>query len=143
MNRPRVNAATARQVADLYTALWDKTPPLATGAQRDASAKARATAQQHGWPPPLSWDDIDTDPDPDPHPPPTTTDNDIDEIAVERAVAGDGVRLAHLNAAEQAEVIRRLTEGGKSLRDIAEQLATTTRTVSRRRSRNNSSISAA
>lgn len=57
----------------------------------------------------------------------------FDEIAVERAVAGDGIRLEHLTAAEQAEVVRRLTERGKSIRDIATQLATTTRTVSRRR----------
>ncbi|MCR8526421.1 hypothetical protein NPM17_26380, partial [Escherichia coli] len=61
-----------------------------------------------------------------------TTDN-IDEIAIERALAGDGVRLEHLTVAEQDEVVRRLTERGKSIRDIAQQLATTKRTISRRR----------
>ena len=67
------------------------------------------------------------------------TVDDLDEIAIERALAGDGVRLEHLTPAEQDEVVRRLTERGKSIRDIAEQLATTKRTISRRRA----SISAA
>ena len=44
-----------------------------------------------------------------------------------------GMRLEHLTIAEQNEVVRRLTECGKSIRDIADQLATTKRTVSRRR----------
>ena len=57
----------------------------------------------------------------------------LDEIALELALAGDGVRLEHLTPAEQHEVIRRLTERGQSIRDIADQLATTKRTVSRRR----------
>ena len=48
-------------------------------------------------------------------------------------LAGDGLRLEHLTLAEQNEVVRRLTERGKSIRDIADQLATTKRTVSRRR----------
>ncbi|MDX6432336.1 MAG: hypothetical protein QOE54_4702, partial [Streptosporangiaceae bacterium] len=46
---------------------------------------------------------------------------------------GDGIRLDDLTAAEQAELVRRLTERGKSIRDIADQLATTKRTVTRRR----------
>ncbi|TQN43707.1 hypothetical protein FHU33_3169 [Blastococcus colisei] len=57
---------------------------------------------------------------------------DLDEIAIERALAGDGVRLEHLTPTEQDEVVRRLTEHGKSIRDIAQQLATTKRTISRR-----------
>ena len=128
-----VRASTARAVADLYERLWDQQPPTATIAERAAAAKARARAQHNGWPPPLGWDDIDTDPEPDPTTPSAMNDDDIDEIAVERGVAGDGIRLEHLTPAEQAEVVRRLTERGKSIRDIAAQLATTTRTVSRKR----------
>lgn len=130
MNRDTINAATARQIADLYDLIWDQPAPHATATQRTASTKARAHAQQRHWLPPLGWDDIDTDPDPGP---PQDYADDIDDIAVERAVAGDGISLEHLNPAEQAEVVRRLTERGKSIRDIADQLATTTRTVSRRR----------
>jgi hypothetical protein len=134
MTGARVTARTAQLVSDLYEQTWDTAAPHATDAQREASAAVRAMAAEHGWRPPLAWDDIDADPDPDPHAPAAKPDpNDIDEIAVERAVAGDGIRLDDLTHAEQAEVVRRLTERGKSIRDIADQLATTKRTVSRRR----------
>lgn len=42
-----------------------------------------------------------------------------------------------LNVAEVDEVVRRLTGRGHSLREIAQQLRTTSRTVSRRRHRLN------
>jgi IS30 family transposase len=57
----------------------------------------------------------------------------IDEIAVERALAGDNISYDDLTAVEQHEVIRRLSAHGTSIRDIAAQLGTTKRTVSRRR----------
>jgi hypothetical protein len=134
LRRASVYASTAHQVNALYERLWDTTPLHATKAQRAASAQARAHAQRHRWRPPLGWDDIDTDPEADPDPDAAAAAaEDIDEIAVDRAVAGDGVRLDDLTPAEQAEAVRRLTERGKSIREIADQLATTTRTVSRRR----------
>jgi DNA-binding NarL/FixJ family response regulator len=52
---------------------------------------------------------------------------------VERALAGDGVFYDDLTSAEQEEVVRCLTARGASIRDIAVQLSTTKRTVSRRR----------
>lgn len=68
------------------------------------------------------------------HPAPECVDEEIDEIAIERAVSGrHRVRLYDLTPAEQDEAVRRLTERGKSIRDIAEHLATTERTISRRR----------
>lgn len=82
---------------------------------------------------PMAWDDIDTDPDPRHHTQRADTEGHLDEIAIERALAGDGVRLEHLTSAEQDEVVRRLTIRVKSISDIAQQLATTKRTVSRRR----------
>ena len=45
--------------------------------------------------------------------------DDLHEIAMERTLAGDGVRLEHLTLAEQHEGVRRLSERGKSIRDIA------------------------
>ena len=57
----------------------------------------------------------------------------MDEIAVERALAGDHVTYDDLTAVEQEEVVRRLTARGSSIREIAAQLGTTKRTVSRRR----------
>jgi len=134
MTSNAVTAHTARRVTTLYQRLWNIQPPPATTAQRAAIDAARARAARHGWRPPLAWDDIDTDPDP--HPPNQVDDakgDYLDEIALELALAGDGIRLEHLTPAERHEVIRRLTERGKSIRDIADQLATTKRTVSRHR----------
>lgn len=124
-----VQVQTAQRVSALYDQLWDTSPT-----RTSASDEARVIAAEQGWLPPLAWDDIDTDPDPDPSTPNAKPDpDDLDEIAIERAVAGDRIRLAELTPAEQAEVVRRLTERGKSIRDIADQLATTKRTISRRR----------
>ncbi|MDT0262301.1 hypothetical protein [Jatrophihabitans lederbergiae] len=130
-----VTARTAKQVRDLYNRLWNVRPPQHTSAERAAVEAARTAAAQRGWLPPLVWDDIDSDPDPDPYKRDQASAGaaDIDGIAIERAVAGDGVRLDQLTPAEQAEVVRRMTERGKSIRDIATQLSTTRRTVSRRR----------
>jgi hypothetical protein len=128
-----VTAQTAQDVSALYEQLWNLRPPQSTDDQRAAADAARAFAAERGWRPPLAWDDIDTDPDPQHHTERVETDGDLDEIAIERALAGDSVRLEHLTAAEQDEVVRRLTERGKSIRDIAQQLATTKRTISRRR----------
>jgi DNA-binding NarL/FixJ family response regulator len=108
-------------------------PPQATSEQRAAAGAARAHAAAHGWLPPLAWDDIDTDPTP---PAPTAQPSrrdDIDEIAVERALAGDHITYDDLTPFEQQEVVRRLSARGTSIRDIAAQLGTTKRTVSRRR----------
>ncbi|RZU31034.1 hypothetical protein BKA19_0678 [Blastococcus saxobsidens] len=133
MQSASVTAQTAQHVNDLYEQLWNLRPPQSTDDQRAAADAARAFAAERGWLPPLAWDDIDTDPDPQHHTEHAETDDDLDEIAIERALAGDGVRLDHLTPAEQKEVVRRLTERGKSIRDIAQQLATTKRTISRRR----------
>ncbi|WP_375502668.1 helix-turn-helix domain containing protein [uncultured Jatrophihabitans sp.] len=131
----RVTIRTAEQVRALYDCLWDLRPPQDNSAARAAAGAARALAVQNGWLPPLAWDDIDNDPDPDPqHPDPLPAGvDDLDEIAIERAVIGDGIRLEQLTPAEQEEVVRQLTERGKSIRHIAGQLSTTKRTVSRRR----------
>lgn len=126
-----VTARTAADVAHLYEQLWNTRPQADTPRARRAIADALAKAAQHHWLTPLAWDDIDHDPEP---PTPTPDDSeDIDEIAVDLVLAGHGIRLSQLTPAEQDEAVRLLTERGKSVRDIAEQLATSTRTVSRRR----------
>jgi hypothetical protein len=132
MTSASVTARTAQDVAELYERLSYTSPPRGRCEQRAAADTARAHAVAQGWLPPLAWDDIDTDPTPEPTagtPPP----DDVDEIAIERALAGDGVGYDNLTSAEQQLVIRHLTERGRSIRDIATQLATTKRTVSRRR----------
>jgi len=46
-----------RQVAAAYDLLWDQPPPAITARDRELAAAARATADRHGWPPPMAWDD--------------------------------------------------------------------------------------
>lgn len=54
---PRVSAATAIQVRDLYDKLWNTPPPARTVQERRSIAVARRTAAANGWVPPLAWDD--------------------------------------------------------------------------------------
>jgi hypothetical protein len=130
MARDRVTVATERAVATLFEQLWDKRPDTADPLTRPLAETTRAEARRRGWIPPLGWDDIDGDPRP---PVPREEPCDVDEIAVERALARDGVALRDLNAQEQALVIGALTKRGRSIADIADGLTTTARTVSRRR----------
>jgi DNA-binding NarL/FixJ family response regulator len=133
MTGASVTARTAHEVASLYQRLWSSSPPLATDEQQAAADAARAYAEAQGWLPPLAWDDIDTEATPPAPPAEVVRRNDIDEIAVECALAGDGVVYDDLTAAEQEQVLHRLSERGRSIRDIAALLGTTKRTVSRRR----------
>lgn len=123
--RQKINAATADRVRDLYDQL-SMVVPVGNSADR-----AKRYAQQRRWAPPLAWDD-DTIDDP------ATRSNrgygpveGFDEIALERAMAGEPVRLTK---AETAEVVRRLTDDGHSAADIAARLNLSSRAVVRWRS---------
>jgi hypothetical protein len=133
MTGESVTARTAHDVATLFEQLWNNRPPRTTSEQRAAADAARVHAAARGWLPPLAWDDIDTDPTPPSATASASQRNDMDEIAVERALAGDHITYDDLTKVEQQEVIRRLTARGSSIRNIAAQLGTTKRTVSRRR----------
>lgn len=61
---PRVQVATARKVADLYDRLWSTPPTAAHRWERGGIARAKNVARQHGWAPPMAWDD-DTIDDPE------------------------------------------------------------------------------
>jgi integrase len=131
MARTRVTVATAEQVRELYEQLSGTPPDESTpSAARDAE-HARNLARQNGWPAPLAWDDIDTDPEP-PRPDDTRAAiDDLDiEVAIERVTAGEHVQLT---PRERNEVIRRLTQRGHSLEQIAGYLGVCSRTVSRTR----------
>ncbi len=132
MTGPSVSARTAHEVVSVYERLWNATPPLATSEQRATADAALAHAAAQGWPPPLAWDDIDADPTPPASTAGPCRRDDIDEIAVERALAGDHISYDDLTSVGQQEVVRSLSARGTSIRDIAAQLDTTKRTVSRR-----------
>jgi hypothetical protein len=126
----RVTVGTQSAVSALYEQLWDARPDVFGGPARVIAESARAESRRRGWAPPLAWDDIDADREPPSAPP---DPRHVDEIAVERALARDGITLGDLNSAEQAIVISALSGRGHSLSDIADALTTTARTVSRRR----------
>lgn len=104
--RGQVSAATARAVADLYDELWDQAPPEGTRRERIASARARRTAAERGWAPPLAWDDAAID----------------DPLA---APAQGWQRKARRSPAELAAEARDLMSMGLSRRDAAERLGVT------------------
>lgn len=128
-----VTADTAVRVAAVYERLWDSRPDQSSPSSRAAANAARAHAREHGWPPPLAWNDIDTDPAPPDAGNPANLDIDLDEIAIERAMAGD--HCVRLTAAERIEAVHRLSARGRSIATIAELLSTSKRTVSRHRRR--------
>lgn len=99
---------TARAIAAIYDEL---------AARRGPSARAALDARQRGWQPPLAWDD-DTIDDPTAEPN-VSCPVDIDEIAVERAIAGGRVRLTRT---ERDHVIRVLAAAGHDDAEIARRL---------------------
>jgi hypothetical protein len=152
ISRHRVRYATARRVAGLHTQLaapWPPPDPSQPSENRTTGQSSHA-CRTPGVPADMPVADIrrtlaaarhtdtvlettaehtngegDVDED--------YVDEDyVDEVAVLRAIEGSPVRLT---AREQLEVIDRLTERGRSLRDIAAVLRTSPRTVSRRRAR--------
>lgn len=128
LDAAQVTAGTAAAVRHLYERLETTAPTHGSAADRAAARACRQEAMRCGWLPPLAWDDIDTDPTPTP---PVATEDAVDDVAVERAAAGDS--SVALTAAEELEVVRRLTQGGRSTRQIAELLDTSSSTIARRR----------
>lgn len=122
---PTVHRDTAAAVAAVYEQLSMTVGP---------SQYNRTLAAGRGWAPPLAWDDDRID-DPAGRPRRSggralTKGKAFDEIAIERAMAGDRV---HLTPTERTEAVRRLTDRGLSLSQAAERLGTTKRSVSRHR----------
>jgi len=110
---PRMHVDTAARVATLYAQLSDVRGP---------STVTRRRAERADWPPPIAWDDDMID-DPLAQPwdnkEPLSTDV-IDEVAVERAMRGEAVRLT---TAEKAVVVHRLlARPGSSVTSVAHHL---------------------
>lgn len=128
--RPTAHAGHVRAVAALYDELWDQAPPETNKWAKVAAARSRRRAAEAGWAPPVAWDD-DTIDNPDASP---ADDIDgepgVDEMAVERAIAGDKVPLTRT---ERQEVVKRLAWEGLSDGQIARRAHVTTKTVLRDR----------
>lgn len=125
MKRPHVSVRLHRQVAALYEELWSIEPPRGDSHDEAAYVRAVGYARERRWLPPLAWDDIENDEEP---PVPDAEDQDLDEVAIELACSGEGVRLS---AAERRSAVTILNGRGLSDRAIAERLRVTDRTVLR------------
>lgn len=101
---------THRRIVYLYEALSGTPGP---------SQRSRAIAATRGWATPLAWDDIDID-DPDARPDPGADGVDtIDEVVVERILAGDGTPAHAATPAERHAVVTAWTAAGRSLASLA------------------------
>lgn len=111
-HRRKVFTGTAERVDRLYRELHHIPGP---------SRKAATHAAERGWP---SIDDLE-------YGPLTGADSTIvDQVAIERALAGDQVTLTR---EERRQVVATLTDAGESSRQIAEKIGVTRRSVVRHR----------
>lgn len=121
-----ITAAGARTIVTVYDRLWLTEPPQATPQQRAMAQRSRRLATRNRWAPALAWDDIDTDPVVPTVDAPST--DPLDEIAIELALAGRGVRLT---PGERRACVRVLHAKRWSDDAIAGQLRCAARTVER------------
>lgn len=107
-DRTYVYSATAHRVEQVYDRLCMTVP------SGPWAARNRRMAARKGYAPPLAWDDID---DPAEIPSGVTEPVAIDEVVVERILAGDVTVRATL--AERRQVCRRWHASGRSLAELA------------------------
>lgn len=103
-----VTRATHEQVAAVFDSLVSAQPELTWVRRRTKSIAARK-----GFLPPAAWDDIDNDPVP-----PAAEPVDMDEVVVDRILAGDRLEAT---PAEKAEVVRRWLAAGRPLAHLEAQ----------------------
>lgn len=119
----RVRRVTHDRVAYMYDRLWHVTP---TGRYQARSERHAARA---GWAAPWQWDGLNMD-DPNTAPHPPVPADGIDEIAVERYMAGTLRQRPNINATpERVEAVRRLAAYGYSDREIGQRVGMTATNV--------------
>jgi hypothetical protein len=101
---------TAAKIAEVYNELWDKPGP---------SKWTRTWARNQGYLPPLAWDD-DTIDDPAAWANETAEAAVLDEVAVERFIAGD-IDWRALTVPERIEAGTRMQRDGISRNEIHER----------------------
>lgn len=115
LQRPTCGASTALRVRRLYDEMLHQLPPETTRAERQVASAARNYAARRGWRPPMWWDVDDLDV----VEPVVDEDEIVDEVAVERFVAGDDVALTGI---EKQAAARELFSLGHSMAGIARRL---------------------
>lgn len=124
-----VTAATARKARALYDELWDKVPPHVEWRDKISYNRSLNLAKSRGWVPPMAWDDVDTDPEPYGNAAAEPDDDVLDEVLVERLMAGrariesqrGGVRGGS-TPPELVEAVTRLHARGLNDSEIGERV---------------------
>lgn len=120
-HRPEITVAHDKAIRALYAEWSMQLPPANEWRDKIAAARSRHYAEAHGWLAPLAWDDEALD-DADATPlaagyePPRMHATDIDEVAIERRMAGD--LSVTLNRAEKFELVRLARAADWSYKDI-------------------------
>lgn len=125
--RQQITQANADTIARLYDRLWNRPAAPSIGASRAIARAAKA-----GWLPPLAWDEDQID---DPTYQPARAgagDLEVDEVAVQRAISGDTVRLT---PRETDLAVQTLARQGLSDSQIGDRIGVTARTALRSRQR--------
>lgn len=94
-------------------------------ARQGPSAATRGRAQRLGYLSPAAWDDIDHDAEPDIEVTDDSADAELDEIAIERRMAGD--KTIKLTPDERVELARRGEAAGLSVNSLEQTTGLNTR----------------
>lgn len=124
LRETHVGAGRARDIVALYDGLWNSAPDAVTKWEKIAVSRSKRYAAEHGFIPPMGWDDIDTDPEP---PTPDLYDG-ADEVLIQEALTGARVKLS---PAERRVAVARLWERRYSDARTAQTLHISARTVLR------------
>jgi hypothetical protein len=106
----------ARDTRDAVCAAYDQLAMVP-----GLSGKTRRLAAKYGYAPPLAWDDDSLD-DPNGQPHLGVADEQLDEVAVERIMAGTLRETGFHNSPERIEAIRRLVESGWTDREVGDRV---------------------
>jgi hypothetical protein len=104
-----ISVRTAARVTAVYDELWDKAGP---------SQWTRTWARNRGFAPPMAWDDSTID-DPAASPDLGGADEDVDQVAVDRFIAGD-IHWQRLTVDERLAAAVRMDRSGWSRQQIAD-----------------------
>jgi DNA-binding CsgD family transcriptional regulator len=118
--------ATHNAIADLFAELWNKPPAPSSPHAQGSATRSHNMAKRRGWPMPIEIDErgyIDAD----------EPEADIDPIAVQRVIAGEG--RAVLTSPEVMAAIALGVKQGLSFGEIAERLGSTRDAVQGRAAR--------
>lgn len=109
--RRDVRASTAKAIAELYDAWWDQQPPTSTTPDLIAYRRSLTFAAEHGWVPPLAWDDDEIDdPTATPH-----TGESADAPSRGRRVHAEDVEQLHDEGLTLDGILDRLHVGRDSI----------------------------